>query len=131
MNNHPKQENTTMKNDVVKQQNTSTKRVIGRPFQKGQSGNPAGRPRKGETVTEVLRSMALELHAGNITRAEALARILWDSALGGDSKAIDVILDRLEGKPRQSLELAPPPPPPIRIEIVDPMDPDSQLAQGH
>ena len=32
----------------------ATTRIVGRPFQKGVSGNPAGRPRKGQTLAERL-----------------------------------------------------------------------------
>jgi hypothetical protein len=32
-----------------------TTRIVGRPFQKGQSGNPHGRPRKGQTLADRVR----------------------------------------------------------------------------
>lgn len=35
----------------------ATKRVVGRPFPKGVSGNPAGRPKTGESWSEIFRQV--------------------------------------------------------------------------
>jgi hypothetical protein len=75
-------------------------------FKPGQSGNPAGRP-KYTVVSEALRAQLAEKmpDAGEETFAEALARALIDKALGGDVLAAREILDRVEGKPRQTLDV--------------------------
>ena len=70
-----------------------------RPFPKGRSGNPGGRP-KGRSLTAILRA---ELDApvapgSNVTKAEAIAEKLVSLALAGDLAAIREVLDRTEGK---------------------------------
>jgi Family of unknown function (DUF5681) len=58
-------------------------------FQKGQSGNPAGRPRGSRNKTTVLMQNLLE------GEAEAIGRKAIEMAKGGDMAAIRVCMDRL------------------------------------
>src|SRR5262245_4357814 len=58
-------------------------------FQKGQSGNPAGRPRGSRNKTTVLMQNLLE------GEAEAIARKAMEMAKDGDMAAIRVCMDRL------------------------------------
>ena len=58
-------------------------------FQKGQSGNPAGRPRGSRNKTTVLMQNLLE------GEAEAIARKAIEMAKDGDMTAIRVCMDRL------------------------------------
>jgi hypothetical protein len=58
-------------------------------FQKGESGNPAGRPRGSRNRTTVLMQSLLEANA------EAIARKAIDLATGGDLTAIRICFDRL------------------------------------
>jgi hypothetical protein len=58
-------------------------------FQKGESGNPAGRPRGSLNRTTVLMQSLLEANA------EAIARKTIDLATGGDLTAIRICFDRL------------------------------------
>lgn len=84
-------------------------------FQKGISGNPNGRPKKGNTFTEILEKLLLE-HTGEIQTIngkktvngkEVLANALYEIA--ADTKnapkirldAINIIMDRIDGKPTQ------------------------------
>ncbi len=78
----------------------------GKQFEKGQSGNPNGRP-KLTRLTECLREQLAEAMPGASERtiAEAIARALIREALVGDVQAIREIGDRTEGKPKQSLDL--------------------------
>jgi hypothetical protein len=75
-------------------------------FQPGQSGNPAGRP-KVIVVSEALRAQLAQQMPGadESTFAEALAKALIDKALSGDVLAAREVLDRVEGKPKQSIDV--------------------------
>ncbi len=72
-------------------------------FQPGHSGNPQGRPR--DTITPHLRELVQRLHpdAGEITYGELIALRLIEQAVAGEIAAIREVIDRLEGKPRQSV----------------------------
>ncbi len=61
----------------------------GRPFQKGQSGNPGGRPRGARNAT----TLALEVLLDG--QATALTQKAIDLALGGDMAALRLCLDRI------------------------------------
>jgi hypothetical protein len=78
-----------------------------RPFLPGQpSANPAGRPR--QVATKLLREMASARIDGadeGETRLRRIVNQLLSKAEGGDLDAIKVVLDRLEGRPRQSVSL--------------------------
>jgi hypothetical protein len=76
----------------------------GRPFQKGQSGNPAGRPRG--SVNRATRAAAM-LFDGE---AEALSRKAIELALSGDAAALRLCLDRTIAPRRERpVEVALPP----------------------
>jgi hypothetical protein len=66
-------------------------------FQKGQSGNPHGRPRIDQSVTPHIRRLLQEKRAGR-TRAEHVATTLVDMAENGDLNAIRTVLERIDGK---------------------------------
>jgi hypothetical protein len=61
----------------------------GRPFEKGESGNPAGRPPGARNQATVAAEALLD------GEAEALTRKAVELALGGDSKALRLCLDRI------------------------------------
>ncbi|MGY4433159.1 hypothetical protein ACVWWO_005636 [Bradyrhizobium sp. F1.13.1] len=61
----------------------------GRPFQKGRSGNPGGRPKGARNAT----TLALEVLLGG--QATALTQKAIDLALGGDMTALRLCLDRI------------------------------------
>lgn len=82
-----------------------------KPFQPGQSGNPAGRP-KSITLSEALRrELAKQAparegeEATGETLAEQIARVLCQAAAGGSVRAVQEIGDRTEGRPRQSVDV--------------------------
>lgn len=85
------------------QQNISTqaKRVIGRPFPPGVSGNPNGRPKKGTALTDVMREM-LE---GNPEIKKAIMAKLLKGAADGDLAFIREVLDRIDGKPTVTADI--------------------------
>jgi|SRR5579864_5385909 len=89
---------------------------VGKPFEPGnpfrfnpkQSGNPAGRPkanhrqRLGKLMDDVLKH---KLKENDGYLAEVLATALIKSARKGSLKAIEMIFERTQGKPQQSLNL--------------------------
>ena len=66
------------------------KRVVGRPFKPGQSGNPGGRAKGGASIAAALRR--------TLTRrdAEAIAKRLIADAQAGDVQATKLLLDRID-----------------------------------
>lgn len=77
-----------------------------RPWQPGQSGNPAGRKPAPDCLTDCLREVAALPVGGGLTHVQKLARVLFRRALAGDVRAAVAIADRLEGRPAQRVELA-------------------------
>ena len=75
-------------------------------FVKGQSGNPGGRPKKGETLTDILRGYLNEPDpdAPPYTRKQMLAQALYSRAIDGDVMAIKYTYDRIDGKPVETVD---------------------------
>lgn len=80
---------------------TEPKRVIGRPFQPGQSGNPNGRP-KSKPFKKAL-SDALKAAEDDSEVLKAVALALVTKAKEGDVQAIKEIADRMDGKVTQPI----------------------------
>jgi hypothetical protein len=99
MNKNPKQENL-------------------KPFKKGESGNPNGRPKKLPQLDELLSNILGEEKDG-ITAAEAILKALRAKATKGDIRAAEVLLDRAYGKPKQTTELTGSNGDPVQIIISD------------
>lgn len=78
-------------------------------FNKGQSGNPAGRPRKGLSLTDFLKEMGdtpvvvIDSTTGvqrSIPRKQRLAEVAWEEAITHkDFKFVKFIYERLDGLP--------------------------------
>jgi len=76
---------------------------------KGQSGNPAGRPKGTVNLTSRLKAELLqELGASpeDGVRADLIIHALIEEAKGGNMQAINCILDRLEGKVTDKVEMS-------------------------
>jgi hypothetical protein len=76
-------------------------------FKKGQSGNPAGRP-KSITLSEAYRRELAKVDPDDPerrTHAEVLAGRMVARAKTGDVQALKELADRVEGKPRQTVAL--------------------------
>ena len=81
----------------------SVKRNDKGQYVKGTSSpNPSGRP-KG-SITKIMREFMYEIDDTGFSRVQHLCFILWDAALKGDLQAIKLIMDRVDGTPRQSIE---------------------------
>lgn len=74
-------------------------------WEKGQSGNPGGRPKRGTTMTELLHTR-LDLKDGDLlTHKARIAQRLIELAEEGNVPAIKEILDRTEGKVPDKVEV--------------------------
>jgi hypothetical protein len=69
--------------------NNSPDSLRGRPFKKGKSGNPTGRPRGVRNRTTITAETLLEGEAENLTRKAV------ELALNGDIQALRLCLDRI------------------------------------
>ena len=74
-----------------------------KPFQKGESGNPNGRPKKLPELDKLLANVLGEEKDG-ITAAETILKALRVKATKGDIRAAEVLLDRGYGKAKQTIE---------------------------
>ena len=70
-------------------------------FKPGQSGNPNGRPVKGFSFTEAAR----ELIGEEPDKKKLLIKKLFDSALSGNIRAIELLWAYMDGKPVQTTNL--------------------------
>lgn len=87
-------------------------------FKPGQSGNPKGRPRGARGLSTILKEALKEIAKGKtgkplldpetgepLTWETALIKRIIDKAIiKGDQKTIEMVFDRLEGKPRQKID---------------------------
>ena len=71
-----------------------------KPFKKGQSGNPNGRPKKLPQL-DVLLGNVLGEEKDGLSAAEAILKALRAKATKGDVRAAEVLLDRAYGKAMQ------------------------------
>lgn len=81
------------------------------PFRKGDPLiNRNGRPKKGQTMTDIITSVLLEksvtFKGAQITGKEAVARKLLELAVAGDVPALRYLIDRIDGTPKQTVKLS-------------------------
>ena len=87
-------------------QQENSKKIFGKPFKKGQSGNPNGRPPKVKSIPDILRRIGDE--EGTLdgkTKLDVIMYKVFQYALEGKHWAVQFIADRTEGKPKESREV--------------------------
>lgn len=74
-------------------------------WQPGRSGNPAGRPPNEWSITHHLKQVLSEPNGKRESKARKLARKWYEAAADGNVRAIEGIAERVDGKPRQAVDL--------------------------
>ncbi len=110
-----------MPNSTEENANFSQKKVVGKPFKKGKSGNPNGRPKLTADMVEARRVVNNEIakaaHMLTLTPDELKSMIDTDNpsilitslmkaiSSSKDFRVISMFLDRILGKARQSIDV--------------------------
>lgn len=78
------------------------------PFTKGDPNiNRGGRPPKGKSFTDVLNKILEEnviVNGEEMAKKEAIMRVLIREASNGQQWAINALMDRVDGKPKQIVD---------------------------
>ena len=109
---------------------TVEKTVAGRienlkPWKPGQSGNPGGRPKR-KLIDEALEELLLR---NDSELALAIAKKLLARAKTGEVKAIQLVAERVQGKPKRQLELSGPDGGPLDIHNMTDEELDQRIAE--
>jgi hypothetical protein len=75
-----------------------------KPYKKGETGNPNGRPKKLPPIKELIEKTLGEEKNG-ITGVDAIFKVLLSKAVKGDLKASQMLLDYYYGKATQKTEI--------------------------
>lgn len=85
-----------------------------RPFKKGESGNPSGRPKTKDLSDALRRKLAEKMpDAADKTIADAVADSLVKKAIDGDVQAIREVWNRVEGMPLRTVDVD------VEMSVVD------------
>lgn len=95
--------------------------TVGRQWEKGQSGNPKGSPKKPASITMHLREELAKLGKSGKTKAQEIAEGMVKAAISpvaatGSAKVLGEVLDRTEGKVTQPIGGDPDQPIIIKVE---------------
>lgn len=74
-------------------------------YAKGNNGNPGGRPKREWTWASLLEQATEIAQKDGKLKKEVMAQMLVDKAAKGDVRAFEAIMDRMDGKPRQAVDL--------------------------
>ena len=73
-------------------------------FKKGCSGNPNGRPKNKNSLTQLLRAMGDEAGDDGVSNHDAVVARVYELARKGEPWAVQLVWDRLEGKAVQQVK---------------------------
>ena len=76
-----------------------------KPFPKGVSGNPKGRPKKLPQIDVLLADVLGEENSDGIEAAKIILMALRKKAAQGDVRAAELLLDRAYGKAKQQMDV--------------------------
>jgi hypothetical protein len=68
------------------------------PWAAGVSGNPSGRPPKGNAIADILNELLDDLKSPGVTRRRAILANVCNMAEAGDMRAVNFIAERTCGK---------------------------------
>jgi hypothetical protein len=94
------------KKEEVPAQKVDGRKNHDRLFKKGQSGNPKGKPKGVRHFSTLIKEAIKKVAEGDAEPADRLiVKQLVDKAKKGDLAAIDRIMDRVDGKAEQNINL--------------------------
>ncbi len=96
--------------NIDKQPGNSQGRGKGKPFRKGQSGNPKGRPKKELCLTEALREelqnvSPADASGQNRTWMQLIVEATMRLAIKGNSAALKEVWERVDGKVKDNVNV--------------------------
>ena len=78
-------------------------------FKKGHVANPHGRPKKEYCLTDILKEQGdtkdVNTEEGKISRKQAISTKLWAMAMDGDVSCLKYLFDRIDGRPKESIDI--------------------------
>ena len=80
------------------------RKPVGKPFQKGQSGNPKGRSKKQLALQALIRGFA-EDTTETSESGNKLVDLAWSLALSGEVGALKLLFEYGYGKPPQKIQI--------------------------
>jgi hypothetical protein len=107
--------------------NPKSLKNLRRPWKKGESGNPSGRPKR--PISEAYQAQLTRVKDGDPqkrTYAQLIAESQIKQAIKGNTMAAKEIADRVEGKARQDVEVTLETPLEFHVQ-VNFVDPDGKV----
>jgi hypothetical protein len=75
------------------------------PWKPGESGNPAGRPRRKPLTDALIRILRERTWDSDRSAADQAAKALVERAISGDTAALRLLFERVEGPPNSPAEI--------------------------
>ena len=75
-------------------------------FKLGNNAGAKGRPKKGDSLTDLLRKQGHLIYKDGVTYRDAMIKAIYKKAVKGEIKACEMVIDRLEGKSIQTTNIS-------------------------